>query len=124
MEVAANNHEGESKEGEEEGVFFWFGDDGAMDANAQAIISARKTAKYSLRIVRAVAVVSVSRGKSGQGKVANGLVHRRRSNPGGGSRRAVVVQLAGHPRPDVVPAGVGDIAEMHVGNGVRLPTLE
>ena len=69
--------EAEGKEGEDEGVFLGFGDDGAMDANAQALIRLirRKSAKN--RVARPVAGVSVLRPLServGQDKVANGLV--------------------------------------------------
>ena len=42
MEVAAENDKAQGKEGENEGVFFWFGDDLAVDDNPHRTCGVRR----------------------------------------------------------------------------------
>ena len=91
LEVAANNHEARGKQSKHKRVFLWFGDDGAIHPNAQAVIlrMIRPTPQNS--VARPVAVETARRRNV---KVANRLVYHSGANPGDGSRRVVVVQLA------------------------------
>ena len=108
-------NEAQSKQAEDESVFFRFGDGRAMHANAQVVcLRPRPRAKNRPRSGRPVAVISVLRIGSeevGQVKVSNRLVrHYRRPNPVNGYRAAAIVQLAAaNPRPDVIPVAVVDI---------------
>ena len=116
--------EAQSEEAKDEGIFLRFGDDGAMDANAQAFISLPRmvTPKNCPRIERAVAVVSLLSGKNGHVKVANRPVHRSGARPGDGHPAGAVdeVAAAANPRPNVVPTGVGDIPQKHVGESAAV----
>ena len=98
----------EGKESEDEGVFFGFGDDGAMDAKAQAVFESiiSPTPQNSVALpVAGVSVLRIGIEQVGQVKVANGLGHRRRPNP-------VHIGLAG------AVGQLGGRSEIHVGNGV------
>ncbi len=103
----------QSKEGEDESVFFRLRDGRAMHPNAQ-VVCLRPRPRAKNRVARPIAVVSVLWSGSeevGQVKVSNRLVrHYRRPNPVDGYRAAAVVQLAAaNPRPNVVPTRVVDI---------------
>ncbi len=116
--MAVEEDKTEGKQAEDKGVFFWFGDDGAVHPNAQAVILGIVGPTSQHSVAGAVAGVGVLRGKRGQVKVANGLGHGRRPNPVDiGLPRAVVQVAAAHSRPDVVPTGAGDIVEKHIGDG-------
>ena len=87
-----------------------------MDADAQALILpiiGPTPQNCVARPIAGVSVIRIGSEKVGQVKVANGLVHRRRSNPVHIGLAGAEVQLAARSRANIIPVGVADIPEKH-----------
>ena len=87
-----------------------------MHANAQALIWLPTSPRAKNLVAHPVAVVGAGQGEV---KIANRLVHHGRARPThmGLASTEVEMAAAGHPRPNVVPTRVGDVPQIHVGDG-------
>ena len=77
--MAADNHKSQSKQAEDEGVFFWFGDDLAVDDHSHRSVACRR--KPGIR--RAIIIEGPSRKEVADGLVDDARAHPSRRIPGG-----------------------------------------
>ena len=94
-----------------------------MHANAQALISLPHSPRAKNRDALPVAVVGAGQGEA---KIANRLVHHGRARPTHMGLVSIEVEIAaaGHPRPNLVKIPVGDVPQIHVGDGAAASTGE
>ena len=106
----------QSNQAEDKSVFFRFGDDGAVNANAQSLICRNRSKTAKNRVARPIAIVGAG---SGNVKIANRLGHHPGDRPAGGYPAVAVVEVAAasNPRADVIPTRAADISQKHIGNG-------
>ena len=103
--MAEEDDKGQREQAEDKGVFFWFGDDGAVNSNLKVV---RRPSEESAGVAnQRVAVGSRS-------EVANGFGQQAGAIPrGSGGSGGVVVKGGADARAD----SVGSSVQKHVGDG-------